>query len=174
MTADVMPISKRRGCLFGIMSIVIGRRKLKEKAMKTTDLMIGDWVHIHKENMCYDADYRITGIEEKYIWCGSEYFSIEDVQPIFLTPEILEKNGFERCVSSIVRSSTAAIPICNSNQFCCKDCERLRIIDRGIWHFSLITPVIGDTKQYEIHEIKYVHTLQHALKPCGIDKTIEL
>lgn len=40
--------------------------------MKTTDLMIGDWVHIYKENMCYDADYRITGIEEKIhlVWVG--------------------------------------------------------------------------------------------------------
>lgn len=114
--------------------------------------MIGDWVHIYKENICYDADCRITGIEEKYIWYGSEYFSIEDVQPIPLTPEILEKNGFtnEGYFAKLVVEEY--VVIC--------DCSNVAVLQ-------------NDEMKMDI-PIKYVHELQHALRLCGIDKDITL
>ena len=143
--------------------------------------MIGDWLYsiIDRYDHIEKKPIKITGIrtDGNELLQGDDsdvWYHIETYEPIPLTAEILEKNGFERCVSSIARSSTAAIPICNSNQFSCKGYGNLRIIDRGIWHFSLRTPVLCDTEKYEIHEIKYVHQLQHALKLCNIEKEIEL
>ena len=161
--------------------------------MKAKDLMIGDWVRVNRDGLCIKKDtiVQVRGIdgddkiEEKGLFGAAHCHPLDEDQfdggiwldyldPIPLTPEILEKNGFERCVSSIVRTSTAAIPVCDSNQFATADFPDLRIIDRGIWHYSLRTPVVCDLKHYEIHEIKYVHELQHALRLCGIEKEISL
>ena len=97
-----------------------------------------------------------------------------NLQPIPLTAEVLEKNGFERCVSSIVRTPSAVIPVCDSNQFAISGHPNLRIIDSRLGDYSLRTPVVCDTNYYEIHKIKYVHELQHALRLCGIELEIKL
>ena len=164
---------------------------MKAKELDAKDLMIGDLVYgCIEEEIVGEAKWKILSRVSEINKLGDitcdcihalpDELDLQEgddfswIEPIPLTAEILEKNGFERCVSSIARSSTAAIPICNSNQFSCKGYGNLRIIDRGIWHFSLRTPVLCDTEKYEIHEIKYVHQLQHALKLCNIQKEIEL
>ncbi len=66
--------------------------------MKATELMIGDWVFcneapIRVENIhgdCINFQYDIPFVQEEFL---IEYSEIE---PIPLTVEILEKNGFKR------------------------------------------------------------------------------
>ena len=148
-------------------------------ALRSTDLMIGDWV---KFPIGYEKIQEISYQQEIGGYCvwfaaSATLFPcmIEDIEPIPLIPEILEKNGFERCVSSIAKTSTAVIPICDSNQFCHKNLGNLRIIDKHPCHgWTLRTDVFGDTSHNEIHHINYVHELQHALKLCGITLNIEL
>ena len=66
--------------------------------MEVTDLMIGDWVRI-KGHLDYDK-VREIAMDEKLQWyisyaCSvTTLFRAYEFEPIPLTPEILEKNGF--------------------------------------------------------------------------------
>ena len=62
--------------------------------MKATDLMIGDWV-VYTEFGKNDID-KIETLEPRRVWLehGKTYVPIEFIEPIPLTTEILEKNGF--------------------------------------------------------------------------------
>ena len=126
------------------------------KVMKATDLMIGDWV-------LYGQRFAI--IKELYngyvtILCSingqDEYIeeTYDNIEPIPLTPEILEKNEFFKSYD-----------------------------DDGIhYKYTLISDGIGFSLKYVRSvfqwlgplDFKYVHELQHALKLCGIKKEIEL
>lgn len=126
--------------------------------------MIGDWVK-----------HSIVGkIGKVYRICGNEYIAFIDgdtqselVEPIQLTPEILEKNGFENI------DNKYPFPT-----FRCDDKENYLCITIGF-------PEGDKTKRKRtfieidgIHIyighliINFVHELQHTLKLCGIDKEI--
>ena len=154
--------------------------------MNINELMLGDFVKVHDKETEDDfigkiyyleAGYSEIGVSRCHHSVGYPY-PIDCIEPVSLTPEILEKNGFERGVSSIVRTSTCAIPICESNTFCYnhegKRLKDINIKDRGIWGWSVRSRVVCDTNWNEIHVIRYVHELQHALRLCGIEKEIEL
>lgn len=142
--------------------------------MKVEDLMTGDWVKFHLE--IFLTDYE--GIETVHddvleigkvsalnsvgnVWVtdseGQEYQVIdEEIEPIPLTPEILEKNGFE-----LIKGTYPT----------------LRNHYRDII-FQIVK--IEETKYnkpfytFKGCPIYYVHELQHALKLCGIKKEIVL
>ena len=112
--------------------------------MKANELMLGDWV------LCDGKSYQIAEIGGMVcIDYENELFaSLEDIEPISLTAEILEKNGFASL---------------SGHDWWYKD-----------FHISLsctkdLTLVCGRTIQFS-----FVHELQHALRLCGIEKTIEL
>lgn len=111
--------------------------------MKAEELMVGDWVLDTYTN----KPMRIEGIN------GSNPRFGQDLEPIPLTPEILEKNGF--------RYNDA--PFVNGwEQFgltLYRDGGNGYLINCGI-NVALI--------------INSVHELQHCLKLVGIDKEIEL
>ena len=145
--------------------------------MKATDLMIGDWVqnplswkakvqsiqYTNNINDEWEWLLRIGINEENYV----NHLSESEIEPIPLTPEILEKNGF-----MIARGPTSWK----------LKTERDDLIDiYGVreYHLSInIEDTHGSGKGYRWMlnnlVIRYVHELQHALKLCGIDKTIEL
>lgn len=132
--------------------------------MKTTDLMVGDWV-----SYCgfYNKAIYIGQKVSMYNGKGTEFTTDpEYIRPIPLTEKILVKNGFERCDYN--------------NQYF--------IIDDVI---NLITPKWrGGTEYYacawyqdefndlvqhiEICKCAYVHQLQHLLRLVGVQKEIEL
>ena len=119
--------------------------------MNTKDLMIDDWVlfagnkyQIHKED--FSADY--------------------DFEPIPLTEEIMEKNGFNPYPEE-------------TNVF---------YLNAGYRHdLDTVCLYIGDIERpsiygndslgeetYVVLHCKYVHEFQHVLKMCGIEKEIVL
>lgn len=112
--------------------------------MDSKSLMIGDWVLIGNNHI------RITSLQE-----GKDYV---EAQPIPLTAEILEKNGFVEEAYGW-RKLNAANWCININIF------------NGKERYALC--VLGTNAQVTLHGY-YVHELQHALRLCGIDKTIEL
>ena len=118
--------------------------------MKSTDLMIGDWVY---RPDCYS---KVKEIRENGI-IGLDHLrgiiSFEELKPIPLTPEILEKNGFESCKEGY----DIGIPLLYWDKYCTAVC--------GWTHCSNII---------EVFDCRYVHELQHLFKLCGIDKKIEL
>lgn len=155
--------------------------------------MIGDWVRI-KKNVPEDDAYLLPGgIEpgmaitvDEILWCGinvdwyggeiNGYITFDAIEPIPLTPEILEKNGFDRdkketyckryvfaddlekCPQTVIEFSFYSGKISADTLFKCwtkpQSCD-------------------GENNAH-ICDLKYVHELQHALKLCGIDKEIQL
>ena len=109
--------------------------------MKPTDLMIKDWVMVKV----------LSQIPNTYVlhtWAANDYSRNLQVEPIPLTPEILEKNGWER--NGIFMEKR---------------------IDENI-HLSW-ADICGSVLfqgNYYMCECNYVHTLQHALRLCGGDE----
>lgn len=124
--------------------------------MKTTDLMIGDWVH-HKGKQKEVFTVRYSGIELIDEDCAIEIigFRCHGVEPIPLTAEILEKNGFERNEYFDYNGCTFfSFPI-------------------GVFTTRSGFGIEKRDDEYYITDhalmpMRYVHELQHALRLCGL------
>lgn len=127
--------------------------------MEAKDLMIGDWVYNHQKRECVIAEihktscYLITDFYGNGI-IGKSYSSIDSLEPIPLTTEILEKNGF-------VRSEVFV-----EWKYEYEDIYML-------WKPFPWLSVLSDGSELKF-PCEYVHQLQHALKLCGITKNIIL
>ena len=141
--------------------------------------MIGDWVLISVWD-CNPFPSKVTSInynsyqgKDFVDWIDTEdeeEIGMYAVQPIPLTPEILEKNGFEK------------YPYAN-NYWYCDDMLELfvkivcifPIKDRELRSsLSTATPRLTAGEDDVYIRCDYVHELQHALKLCGIEKEIVL
>lgn len=129
--------------------------------MKANELMIGDWVRIGNrveqitklkevgnEQQFFSVYYYHT--EDK----AEEGCCIDEIQPIPLTAEILEKNGFICKGAWMISGEDLGLKQCGD-------------------YFKLL-PYYYDYNTTGMCDIYYVHELQHALKLCGIDKEIVL
>lgn len=127
--------------------------------MKANELMVDDWVYM-SEN---DIPRRITDIG-RFDLISSYGIScyVDNIHPIPITPEILEKNGF---VQNPRSKSRRSYQICNSDVYISWWRGRLNI---------LFKPFIGHSTNHVNVDGKYVHDLQHALRICGIKKEIVL
>ena len=141
--------------------------------MKPEDLMIGNWV-LHDGEPYKIRQLGIYGTTRD----GDDYPAVcigkpkgigliverNEIKPIPLTAEILEKNGF------VYKEA---------EKTCATDAFHLWWLDGSIftldddsWWRS-----IKDEKlrvKFGGFPLKYVHELQHTLRLCGIDKEIEL
>lgn len=111
--------------------------------LQAKDLMVGDWV--------YAQDYPTKALPKKV---KPEHFvrSLVEFEPIPLTQEILEKNGWI-LEWGLEWNNDDAIDLMAEWE------------DDRFWWFLGDTPVVA---------INYVHELQHVLRLCGIEKEIEL
>ena len=138
--------------------------------MKATDLMIGDYVrYIGTEtfgDMKNGDIVKVDALQGNYICVGDGWAYGDMFEPIPLTLEILQKNGFKTDGEAIWAS------------FCPEDNEfALEISEPNYYDENY-----GEREywwtinacEYSIIPLRYVHELQHALKLCGIDKNIEL
>lgn len=144
--------------------------------MKANEQMIGDLVRVNRDGLCIrkntiveirgvDGDNKFEGlvgcascmpIDNRQlfggIWC-------DYLEPIPLTAEILEKNGF---VKSEMYEVWKII----------HDDYEMIITP---WRFAVIFLEDGaDKVEFSIPRPNFVHELQHALRLCGIEKEIEL
>ena len=138
--------------------------------MKVTELMIRDWILInnipHKIQAIDSIDAEIQADDNLYYIGEDRYHSEDKIEGIHVTYEILEKNGFYDL---------------NTQWYCKKflsnDCFDINI--------SLVYKEIEVSKLYGVgtdcEEVEYnssivfdndicVHTLQHALRLCGLDE----
>lgn len=127
--------------------------------MKAKDLMIGDWVlfdHNPVRVAILGAAQDSLGLAVGDNVFGQLYSIIE---PIPLTEEILEKNGFKQIGEKFIWGE----------------------IDNDLIE---VTPSINNSYRIKISVAdlmtacsiwcSYVHQLQHAMRLCGIEKEIEL
>lgn len=132
--------------------------------MKAEDLMIGDWV-------CYDGDenhecpVRIDAINTEEAGVEGDYYDVWE--PILLTPEILEKNGFKKETHFIDWKDRTLYKVGYDMYIIMNYYEDDNFTLCNIYDDSDEGAVVID-----ITSINYVHELQHALKLCKIDKEI--
>lgn len=124
--------------------------------MDKKTLMIGDWVY----NTHNKQNEQVQEIGNGLVMLDyNDIYEYDEIEPIPLTSEILEKNGFEYKEREIGMYGVTTAPhyICDGvpfEVFC--DGEPF-----AIWFKEPIN-------------IKYIHQLQQALKLCGITKEIRL
>ena len=131
--------------------------------MRVCELMVGDLVlhdgkvirvdAVHKRKIGYHKT------KEKLTWLFSGQF-----EPIPLTPEILEKNGFE--FDDVIPECRMFMGIDNRVALR-NDKEYMNSVNE--WHVHI------DSEDYctiANCELTYVHELQHILRLCEIDKEI--
>lgn len=126
--------------------------------IKAEDLRIGDLVNFH------NSPCIITGIDDISCTVGllnsynsEDFRRVDDIniEPIPLTPEILEKNGWKRdkLVSYIYGHEAHFIEV-----ICTPNSEWVYVTFKG----------------ETIHRIKYVHELQHILWALGLDANLKI
>lgn len=142
--------------------------------MNEEELMVGDWV-LHEGKPYQIRQLGIYGVDRD----GEDYPAVcvgkpngiglilerNEIEPIPLTPEILEKNGFHKA------SMVSDTPPYDKDE-------------EGNMHFSLNEKFWGWFQPNNTFlipanglgwlEFKYVHELQHALRLCNIEKEIVL
>ena len=132
--------------------------------MKAEELMIGDWVMCNGNHLqiaeIYDAGIYARGIMGN----DNRGYPFEDLEPILLTEDILQKNGFKHLDISSPRDT----------------------INRFVWRYSIDSQNIDLfynkwTKDYMLNSFRinmfpiiYVHELQNSLRIGGVEKEIEL
>ena len=150
--------------------------------MKANELMTGDWIRVSNVP---------TNLESKIGKCGRvvelehypNYSSIaikfdseldvyfcekeDELEPIPLTQEILEKNGFKKEIG--VKEVVFTYDDDDKNY-------RLVIHPKETNYCGIYTYIHIDVGCVGIEELplEYVHQLQHALRLCGIEKEITL
>ena len=118
--------------------------------MEAKDLMIGDW--IKTGHLDYNKVQEIAR-DNSMQWyisfaCSATLFRAYEFEPIPLTPEILEKNGWER----------------NENFMDMKAADNINFSWTDMYGESLFQ------NGYHVCDCKYVHTLQHAFRLYGLDE----
>lgn len=128
-------------------------------ALRSLDLMIGDWVRWKDDGEFYqisEIDEVVEG-EAHVCFIGYNYMvHLDEIEPILITPEVLEKNGFHEEWDEDIK---------------------LMVCDTIIVETGNNYKLYKDGKMYlrrVLAPLYYVHQLQHALRLCGVEKTIEL
>ena len=121
--------------------------------MKTTDLMVGDWVLIndalHKIQAIDSIDAEIQADGELYYVGEDRCHSEDKIEGIPLTPEILKKNGWKR-VDEIFMEK--------------------RVDDNTYFSWADRCGAVLYQNGHYMCDCKYVHELQHALRLCGLNE----
>lgn len=127
--------------------------------MKSTDLLLGDWVHVEDH-----GDFQVEALDiEGGVTVDNEYYATdEDCTAIPLTAEILEKNGFSNSITvfswyDFQGNRVYVYPAMGS--------FTARI---EIWHDEICRLKMEYIDHIDVEE------LQHALWICHIKKKIAL
>ena len=127
--------------------------------MEVKDLMIGDLV-LYTE-FGKNEFHRIEIVEPTRVWLNgcNTYIPDEFIEPIPITPEILEKNGFEKVLNLLVllnKWENGAYP-------------SMIFVEYNPTNYCLF---INDMMLPK--PVQYLHELQHVLQLCGIEKDFVL
>ena len=147
--------------------------------MKAKELMIGDWVKLKTYGVSDKYERTLEYIYVKIAEIGGCLITIEynneikepyricentEIEPIPLTEEILEKNGFENIGDDTYQLEEKPFWFWVDFFRHTYGCE----YDTSTYEYE------DDEHRLKLYGIPSVHELQHALRLCGIEKEIEL
>lgn len=133
--------------------------------MKITELVIGNWVTGEKWR---EKPFQIIRINDggKFVYGKTATstvgpFFLDELEPIPLTREILERNGFTHCL-------TAPCGYYNAPAYDMFDILFHVSEDNyeDTWHTEVFTD--HNDNNFVLYNLCYVHELQHALRLCGL------
>ena len=147
--------------------------------MQANELMTGDWVLIKRTPSC-EYPYKICSINN-YSILGEDYadwieveageeINLEDIKPIPLTAEILEKNGWKK---EFDKKPYMTFYHLEDEKYWLMWCISEHTLDIQRQNKTLLDQYNLCAERVVI-ACNYVHQLQHALRLCGIDKEIVL
>lgn len=150
--------------------------------MKANELMIFDLVRRKKDNRTmivvevgYDENIGAITTDDRFYGDFEDYHETQ-VEPIPITPEILEKNGFKKHENDIYHIGPRYVLTGGVEDY-------LVIVmpeDPPVHGVKFLTEIhtncIGKSGVNTLHncDIECVHQLQHALRLCGIKKEISI
>ena len=124
--------------------------------MNEKDLMIGDRVRVKLSQ----HDTTVTNIDSNSVYTEAAFpLRYDEIEPIPLNPEILEKNGLEK--AKYYKSMYWSY---NTDEH-----VKVDVSSDG----DNFIEVRGEKGQYNGY-CKFIHDFQHALRLCGIEKEIIL
>ena len=130
--------------------------------MNVNELMIGDWVQPPDSVGRVVSIAKIKAIDSYAVMTnvGGPWL-FDEIDPIPLTPEILDKNGF-----GYVLKVKEWAHFYLGKEHCENANYHIGTNNRGIYWLN--------TGRNSIYGLQFVHELQHALRLCGIENEIEL
>ena len=155
------------------------KSNMDKAKIKCRDLMVGDWITNRN-----GFPMQITNVGDDYAYAtfeGNEgdpwEFDDKDdqPQPIVLTPEILEKNGWHFDLTPYEKDLNECCSMSIDKHWCYADTNI---------NISLFLPITGlEMGRLEVHnhhlkrylefwicDTLYVHEMQHALRLCGLNE----
>lgn len=139
--------------------------------LKINDLSVGDWVRCRGRNgriECLDAirDYeRIRVAVESYLGTMYQFVGIEDIEPIPITAEILEKIGW-RIIEKEALGEDYEYD--GDERVWDNDNNKIDICEQKqgeFWH--------SYRSEYYLYRLYYVHQLQHLMRLYGVEEEIK-
>ena len=128
--------------------------------MEAKELMIGDWLFYRGQFNAFE--FKVEQITKRKVGYHAEpnesrmhYIILSECEPIPITPEFLERNGFEKVQSLYYLKSLNKVYLCFIEY---------NIVNNCLFINDGLIP----------RPIRYVHQLQHALKLCGIEKEMTI
>lgn len=148
--------------------------------ISVSDLSIGDWVRVRMCKLDYDdpdtLDAKVLSIEDNSVGVGYDNSGIvmsafvDDLQPIPITAEVLEKNGFELTNKPIVTSIRP--PMLVPAHYVYRLTTDNALID--VDSLKVYIDVGGDYRSFVINCVHHIHELQHILRLTKTNKEIVL
>ena len=154
--------------------------------MKVEDLMLGDWVQVE------GIPLRVGGLSNYDIYVDlfrgneSEVYSqiwadeLDSIEPIPLTPEILEKNGFKKGIGFGYSETYPTYCWGYHNDVTDLASIEVTFYDKPIGGVKVLVRMETNSlhpcgfNTFHSCDLENVHELQHALRLCGIEKEIVL
>ena len=136
--------------------------------IKAEELMIGDWVmNTHNQKPEQVCEIR----EHMVMLAYNDLYDYDEIEPILLNDEILQKNGFRR-----VGERWGCGDELNSYYFGNGQDIDIHLPTNSDKYMLVIRDHVSPDPDYQlISRLKYVHKLQHALKEYKYEKiTIKL
>ena len=144
--------------------------------------MIGDWVltldSTHKEKVFAQVDAIEEGQHSILVTreCSNWFVDIDWIEPISLTSEILEKNGFIKKDDRLTDVYHLLVPTgFERSSFTIQvSLEPICGVSTLVKCWGWLPPYNGGLNDIHLCSANYAHQLQHALRLCGIEKEIIL